>query len=66
MVCLAEYIGEDRRGAREKINRKCLTWLEGLAVSGDPVACSMLAPVYREGVAWKRLPGRVMNGAKRR
>lgn len=46
---LSEYIGKDRREARKEINRKRLTWLEGLAASGDPVACSMMASVYREG-----------------
>ena len=51
---LADYIGKDQLAARKDINRKRLMWLEGLAASGDPVACSMMATVYREGLGVKK------------
>ena len=51
---LADYIGKDQFAQRQEINRKRLMWLEGLAASGDPVACSMMATVYREGLGVKK------------
>ena len=51
---LSDYIGKERLAARKEINIKRLMWLEGLAASGDPVACSMMATVYREGLGVKK------------
>lgn len=62
---LADYIGKDQFAQRQEINRKRLMWLEGLAASGDPVACSMMATVYREGLGVKKVSDAAISGAKR-
>ncbi len=51
---VGETIPESQRKARNRINKKRLKWLEGLARRGDKMAALMMASVYREGFGVKK------------